>query len=234
MTNNFTTKSSIPIIAIIIGFVAIFVVILVFAIEVSPPTLTSTPSVMQPASSPSSSLYFPEAVPLPTEIAKPTRTATIVPTNTPVTTLTPIILPTLFSSYSQPLPDLTVSGISDPTCATEYDDGTKLRFSIFVRNIGSARTRSFGSINTDVFLILGQRHYSLDEWATQFNGLVGSSVTEVFNLNPDDDIKFTVVIDLKGNKNFGIEVITNSGDKPIREADTTNNTLIKYFSVYCY
>jgi hypothetical protein len=85
-----------------------------------------------------------------------------------------------------------------------------------------------------VYLLLGQRRYGLDTWATEFDGVVGSSVTEVFNLNPGDDIKFTVVIDLKGNKDFGIEAITNSGESPIREADTTNNTLIEYFSANCY
>jgi hypothetical protein len=85
-----------------------------------------------------------------------------------------------------------------------------------------------------VYLILGQRRYGLDEWATQFNGVVGSSVAEVVNLNPNDDIKFTVVIDLKGNKDLGIEVIANAGANPIREADTTNNTLIEYFSIHCY
>jgi len=64
--------------------------------------------------------------------------------------------------------------------------------------------------------------------------VVGSSVTEVFNLNPNDDIKFTVVIDIKGNKSFGVEVTANSGTNPIPEADTTNNTLIKSFSSNCY
>jgi len=103
-----------------------------------------------------------------------------------------------------------------------------------VRNIGHASTRTFGSFDVDVFLILGQRHYSLEEWETQFDGVVGSSVTDVFNLNPNDDIKFTVVIDLKGNKNFGIEVIANSGVSQIRETDMTNNTLIKYVEGYCY
>ena len=105
---------------------------------------------------------------------------------------------------------------------------------MYVRNIGRASTRNFGAFETDVFLVLGQRHYSLDEWATEFNGVVGSSVTEVYNLNPGQDIKFTVVFDLIGNKDFGIEAKVNSGGNPIREADTTNNALIKYFSVYCY
>ena len=171
-------------------------------------------------------------IPLSTFTSGPTRTVTVAPTNTPFPTRTPFFLSTL-AFASQPLPDLTVLGISDPVCATEYE-GTKLRFSIFVRNIGRVRTRHFGSFDTDVYLILGQRRYSLDDWVTQFNGVVGSSVTEVFNLNPDDDVKFTVVIDIKGNKSFGIEVTANSGVNPIREADTSNNTLIKYYSIRCY
>jgi len=64
--------------------------------------------------------------------------------------------------------------------------------------------------------------------------VIGTSRLEVSNINPNDDLKFTVVIDLKGNKYFGVEVTANSGENPIREADTTNNTLIKYFSGYCY
>ena len=39
---------------------------------------------------------------------------------------------------------------------------------------------------------------------------------------------------MRGNKIFGIEVIANSGTNPIREADMTNKTLIKYYSIYCY
>ena len=218
-----------------IAIVMIMAVICLTVIAIKPGLLQTilkpTPTAIQPTSS-LSSLYQPEVLPLPTDTPGPTQTATSVPTNTPAPSSTPIIPPTLILSYNQ-LPDLTVTGISDPVCAPEYE-GTKLRFSIFVRNIGRASTRYFGSFDTGVYLILGQRRYGLDEWATQFNGVVGSSVIDVSNLNPDKDIKFTVVIDLKGNKDFGIEVIANSGANPIREADTTNNTLIKYYSVYCY
>lgn len=190
-----------------------------------------TPTAISPISNPVDG-YQPEIIPLPSHTPGPTQTATVVPTNSPFPTRTPFVLPTI-ASNNQSLPDLTVTGISDPVCAPEYE-GTKLRFSIFVRNIGRARTRSFGSFEVDVYLILGQRRYSLDEWTTQFDGVVGSSITEVFNLNPNDDIKFTVVIDLRGNKDFGVEVIANSGENPIREADMMNNTLIKYYSAYCY
>jgi len=234
MANDFKSKHSIEnTIAIII----IMAVICMTAIVVEPEILQRIskpiPTVVLPTSSPSDN-YHPEIIPLFTLTPAPTWTATAAPTTTPPATRTPFILPTLVFD-SQPLPDLIVSGISDPVCATEYEgDHTILRFSIFVRNIGRASTRYFGPFDVGVYLILGQRHYSLDEWAEQFNGLVGSSVTEVYNLNPNDDIKFTVVIDLIGNKDFGIEVIANSGENPIREADMTDNTLIKYFSVYCY
>ncbi len=70
--------------------------------------------------------------------------------------------------------------------------------------------------------------------ALKHQSMVGSSIVEVANLDPGQDIKFTVVIDLKGNKELGIEVIANSGANPIREADMINNTLIKYFSAHCY
>jgi hypothetical protein len=131
------------------------------------------------------------------------------------------------------LPDLTVTGLSEPVCVPEYES-TILEFTFFVRNIGRASTRNFGVFDVGVFFILGQRRYSLEEWETQFDGVIGTSNMVVSNLNPNDDIKFTVVIDLIGNKDFGIEVVANSGEIPIREADMTNNTLLKYFSGYCY
>ena len=236
MTNNSRSNYTISVIAIIIGVIGIFVTVVAFAFVFSPPTPILTPTAIQPTSSPASlsNPYQPESLPLPTYTPGPTQTGTSVPTTTPFPTRTPFVLPTIaIDSQLLQLPDLTVTAISDPVCATEYE-GTKLRFSIFVRNIGQASTRYFGTFDTDVFLILGQSRYGLDEWATEFNGVVGSSVKEVFNLDPDEDIKFTVVIDLKGNKDLGIEVIANSGVNPIREADTTNNTLTKYFSAYCY
>ncbi|HKI52573.1 MAG TPA: hypothetical protein VJ987_00495 [Anaerolineales bacterium] len=230
MANSPRPKHPIEVIAAVVGFVIVCVVIVVFAFVVSPPALKPAPTLIQPTSSPVSS-YQPEIIPLPTDMPEPTKTATVAPTNTPIPSPTPLVVPTLVSNSQ--LPDLIVSGISDPVCRPDYP-GTILEFAIFVRNIGPASTLNFGSFDTDVYLILGQRHYSLDEWAEEFNGVIGSSVVEVFNLNPNDDIKFTVVIDLKGNKNFGIEVLANSGENPIREADMTNNTLIKYFSVFCY
>ena len=232
MTNDSRSSPSVQnVIAIIIIVAVICLTTIVIKPGIFPRISKPIPTAMQPTSS-ASSQYQPEIIPILTHTQAPTQTATSVPTNTPLPTLTPFVLPTIeFDNVT--LPDLIVSGLSDPVCATEYE-GTKLRFSIFIRNVGRARTRNFGSFDTAVYLIIGQRQYSLDEWEAEFNGLVGSSVTEVYNLNPDEDIKFTVVIDLIGNKNFGIEVTANSGENPIREADMTNNTLIKYFSVYCY
>lgn len=236
MIKNSESNLALPVTFIIIGIIGIVAAVVAFAFVLSPPVTEPTSTAIQPTSSPASSSFpfQPEGIPLATYTPPPARTSTSVPTNTPFPTRTPFLLPTIaVDSQLLQLPDLTVTAISDPVCATEYE-GTKLRFSIFVRNIGQASTRYFGSFGTDVYLILGQRRYSLDEWAEKFNGVVGSSVAEVANLNPGEDIKFTVVIDLKGNKAFGVEVTANLGENPIREADTTNNTLIKYFSVYCY
>lgn len=233
MTNTSRVNHVFSVTAIVVGVIGIIAVVAAFAFVLSPPTLSPMPTATQPVSIPSSG-YQPEVIPLVTHTPAPARTSTSLPVNTPPPTRTPFVVPTIaIDSQLLQLPDLTVTAISDPVCATEYE-GTKLRFSIFVRNIGHASTRYFGSFDTDVYLILGQRRYSLDEWAEKFDGVVGSSVVEVVNLDPDQDIKFTVVIDLKGNKGIGVEVTANSGENPIREADMTNNTLIKYFSGYCY
>ena len=231
MTNNSQSFPSMQnVMAIFIVLAVICLTVVAIKPGILPKISKSIPTAIQPTSSPSNG-YQPEILPLSTFTSVPTQTATAAPPNTALPTRTPFILPTL-AFDSQPLPDLTVTGISDPVCATEYE-GTKIRFAIFIKNIGRARTRYFGSFDTSVFLILGQRRYSLAEWEEQFNGVIGSSIAEVVNLNPDQDIKFTVVIDLKGNKTFGVEVIANSGENPIHEADMTNNTLIKYYSVSC-
>jgi len=231
MTNHSNSYDSFQVIAAIIGIIAACLTVIAFAFVFSPHTSNPTQTAIQPTTS-FSSEYQPEIIPPPTDTPGPAQTLAIAPTNTPFPMPTPFLSPTIDLEH-QPLPDLAVTGISNPVCAPEYE-GTKLRFSIFVRNIGRAGTRPFGPFKTAVYLILGQRHYSLDEWKTEFNGVVGSSITEVFNLNPNDDIKFTVVIDLKGNKSFGVEVVANAGEEPIRETDTANNTLTKYYKVYCY
>lgn len=215
----------------IIGSIGIAVI--VFGAETAPAALKPTPTTVSPITSHSSD-YQPEIIPPLTQTPDLTRIPTNAPTNTSVPTRTLVVLPTIVStSQLLQLPDLTVTGLSEPVCVPEYES-TILEFTFYVRNIGRASTRSFGSFDVGVFFILGQRRYSLEEWETQFDGVIGTSNMVVSNLNPNDDIKFTVVIDLIGNKDFGIEVVANSGEIPIREADMTNNTLLKYFSGYCY
>ena len=231
MANNSTSNYSIQVAVVIIGVISICVVVAAFAYVFSPPIAEPTPTAIMPTSIPAGS-YQPEIIPVPTDTPDLAGTATLEPTDTREPAFTPTVTPT-DTFINGPLPDLTVTGLGDPICRPDYP-GTILEFTFYVRNIGRASTRAFGSFDVGVNLILGQRRYSIEEWATQFNGLIGSSKLEVFKLNPSDDIKFTVVIDLKGNKKFGIEVIANSGENPIREADTTNNRLIKYYSFYCY
>jgi hypothetical protein len=233
MTDNSRVNRIFSLTAIIVGVIGILATVLAFAFELSPPTATSTPTGTQPTSSPSGG-YQPEVIPLVTHTPGRTQTETAAPTNTPLPTRTPFVLPTIVStSQLLQLPDLIVTGLSEPVCVPDRI-GTIYEFTFYVRNIGRAPTRSFGSFDVGVYLILGQVRYGLDEWAEEFDGVIGASKMEVSNINPNDDLKFTVVIDLKGNKDFGVEVIANSGENPIREADTTNNTLIKYFSMYCY
>lgn len=108
-----------------------------------------------------------------------------------------------------------------------------IKLNIIVRNVGPGSTRSFGPFSVRVNLILGQHRYSLDEWASGFNGVIGSSNMDISNLSPNGDVKLNLSIDLKGNTKFGVEVIANSGSNTIPETNTTNNTLIQSFSVIC-
>jgi hypothetical protein len=78
------------------------------------------------------------------------------------------------------LPDLIVTGLSEPVCVPDRE-GTVLEFTFYVRNIGRAPTRSFGPFDVGVFLFLGQVRYGLDEWAKEFNGVIGTSRLEVSN-----------------------------------------------------
>ena len=102
-----------------------------------------------------------------------------------------------------------------------------------MRNIGPVSTRAFGPFNVLVSLILGERRYSLDEWAKGFDGVVSRSNMDIPNLNPQGDVKLNVAIDLKGSTTFGIEVIANSGTHTIPESDMTNNTLIQGYTIIC-
>jgi hypothetical protein len=151
----------------------------------------------------------------------PAPTQTLTPTRTPI---------------PRPLPDLTVTGISDPVCVHDNRPDTQKAFvnlTINVRNIGPGSTKYYGPFSVQINLVLGQRHYSLDQWASDFNGLISVSNLQTWILNPNSDVEFKVGLDLKGNTTFGIEVIANTDSNPIPELDTTNNTLIQYFSIYC-
>jgi len=231
MANNSRSKFSIPVIAIIIGIIGVCVTVVAFAFVFSPPAFKQTPSAVLPTAI-SSSRYQPEIIPIPTDTLDLSGTATNMLTDAPVTTFSPTLTPTS-TLINGPLPDLIVTGLSDPFCVPDHI-GTIFRFTFFVRNIGRAPTRSFGPFDVGVYIILGQRTYELDEWAAKFNSVVGTSNLEISNLNPNGDIKLTLVIDLIGNRDFGIEVKANSGANPVPEADTTNNALIKYYSAYCY
>jgi len=172
---------------------------------------------------------------VPTDTSLPVLTSTITPTDTPAATFTPS--PTLTRTpIPRPLPDLTVSGISDPVCTHDYRPDTQKAFvnlTINVRNIGLGSTKYYGPFSVRINLVLGQRHYSLDEWASDFNGLISVSNLQTWILNPNSDVEFKVGLELKGNTKFGIEAIANTASNPIPEFDTTNNTLTQYFSIYC-
>lgn len=222
--------------AVVVGVISIVVIAAAFPNIVSPLDSRPTPTVWQTTVSPtvSSSSYQPELLPPPTYTPPPTRTSTPVPTNTPLPTRTPFVLPTIaFDSPLLLLPDLTVTGIGNPICVPDRK-GTIVEIGIFIRNIGRAGTRYFGSFHVDVTLLMGRQRYGLDEWAQKFNGVIGTSNMEISSLDANADVKLTVVLDLKGNKDFGVEVLVNSGDDPMREEDMTNNSLTKYFSAQCY
>lgn len=236
MTENHSTTPRWLTAVIVVGFIGIVVIAAAFPGIVSPSPAQPTPTPTTAPRTPTrrSASYQPEVLPLSTYTPAPTRTSTAAPTPTPFPTRTPFVLPTIaFDSPLLLLPDLTVTGISDPLCLPERG-GTIIELSIFIRNIGRAGTRYFGSFSVDVFLLMGEQRYGLDEWAEKFNGVVGASNLEIASLGANEDVKLMLVLDLKGNKNLGVEVRVNSGDDPMREEDMTNNSLIKYFSVKCY
>lgn len=223
-------------VAIAVGVLAVVVIAAAFPTIVSPPPLTATPLTLPTLKMPSppADSYQPEIFPLPTFTPRPSPTVTLTPTNTPFPTPTPFILPTIVSrSDLLLLPDLTITGVSDPLCVPDRK-GTVIELDMIVRNIGQAGTRYFGAFQVEINFILGEQRYSLDDWAKGFNGLIGASPLEISALDAGQDLKLVVVIDLKGNKSFGVEVTVNSGADPIRETDRSNNTLTKYFSVRCY
>jgi len=193
-----------------------------------------TPTVMDSTLIPTTN-YKAEIVPASTASPEATQTSTSLPTDTPIPTHTST--PALTTPITRPLPDLTVTGISDPVCMQgTFDDVVRnyAKVTVVVWNIGHGSTWHFGTVDVNISLILGQTHYSLVEWATQFDGMISVPNLTIANLNPDRSISFNLYIDLKGNRNFGVEATANSGVNPIPELDKSNNTLIKYFTIYCY
>ena len=235
MSNSPKPKLPVQIIfAILLVVATISLVVIAIVSRILPPNLKPTPTANQ---SPTSTLailpkqLFTETSIVPTTIPNPTGTSTVIPTDTPISTFTPT-----YTSTARLLPDLIVAGISDPVCIKDprvIPEKTYIKFSFVVRNIGLGSTQAFGPFNVLVHLILGQRRYSLAEWAKGFNGVVSSSNMTISNLNPKGDVKLNVAIDLKGSTRFGIEVIANSGLHIIPESDMTNNTLIQGYSMIC-
>ena len=233
MTNNSKPKTPIQVIFAVTLLIATVILVLTALLLIFKP---STSAIRLPNSIlPTQTL--PETTAVLTDTPSPTRTATMTVTTTP--TLAPTHTPTLVPTYTltdQPLPDLTVTGISDPICIHDTRPATEkayIKLNIIVRNIDRGSTESFGSFSVHINLILGQRHYGLDEWASRFNGVIGISNLDISNLDPNADVELKLAIDLKGNTIFGIESIANSGTNPIPESNTANNTLIQYFSIYC-
>lgn len=227
MTNNPKPKLPIQVIFAILLLVATITVGFVVLLVIFKPSITTIqlPNLISPTQTLSKT---PVVL---TDTPSPTRTSTNIPTDTSTPTVAPSLTPT-YTPIAKPLPDLTVTGISDPVCLRDGRSGS-VELTIVVRNMGRGATRSFGRFDVRINLILGQRHYGLDEWASRFNGVIGSSNPEIVNLNPNADVELKIALDLKGNSIFGIEALANSGSNPILESDTTNNTLIKYFSIYC-
>lgn len=235
MPNSETRSSFMLKLVVAVGVLAVVVIAAAFPTIVSPPA-TATPFLSPTSSMPSQppADYQPERFPLQTFTPLSSPTSTLAPTHTPFPTRTPFILPTIASNSDLLLlPDLTVTGVSAPLCVPDRK-GTVVELDIFVRNIGKAGTRYFGAFEVGVYLMLGGQRYSLNEWAEEFNGVIGASPLQISALDAGQDVKLIVVMDLKGNKELGVEVVVNAGEDPMREADMTNNTLKQYFSANCY
>jgi len=236
VANNQKPKMPIQIIfAILLAVATIFTVVIAIMPKVLPMIVEPTPTELQASSSTPASIL---STPLFTETSSlPTNTPTLAWTSTPTATDTPAFTFTpKYTSTPQRFPDLIVTEISASTCTKDQrvtPEKLYIKLSFIVRNIGPGSTRPLGPFSVRVNLILGQRHYSLEEWASDFNGVIGSSNMDIANLDPNGDVKLNVSIDLKGNTNFGVEVIANSGLYIIPESNITNNTLIQGFSVIC-
>jgi hypothetical protein len=235
MTNN--SKPAFPIeilLLIIVTLTGICITLILVGPELLPQILKPTPGANPPASV-TPRPYQPEVIPALTDTPNLIPTSTIPPTNTPIPTLTPKRTPTI--TITGPLPDLTVTGISDPICTQNHvgtETGNFLNFTIYIRNIGRVATRSFGPFDVTIALMIGQTSYGLEEWTSRFNGVAGTSKLKISNLNPNADVALKLEINLRGNRNFGIQATANSGANTIPESNTTNNTRTEYFSIFCY
>jgi hypothetical protein len=129
-----------------------------------------------------------------------------------------------------------VVAISNPICTRDHrvtPEKVYVKLTITVRNLGPASTSSFGLFSVRVTLIFGQQRYSLDEWASRYNGLVNTPNLDISNLNPNEDAEINLSIDLKGHTNYSVEAVANSGSNSIPESNTTNNVLTQSFSTDC-
>jgi len=234
MTNDPRPAFPIEIVfVIVVTLAAICITLVTVGPKIWPEILKPTPRAIPPTSI-TPRPYQPEVIPAPTDTPKLLPTSTLSRTNTPSPTSTPTLTPTTL--IKGPLPDLTVTGISDPICTQNHigtNIGKFLNFTIYVRNIGRVSTRPFGPFDVEISLILGQTYYGLDEWTSRFNGVVGSSNLKISNLNPNAGTSLKLEIDLMGHTEFGLRVIANSGVNTIPETNTANNTLIESFSIYC-
>jgi len=240
MTNQSNPKLSIQVVIAIIGaVVAICTAIIAIVPFVLPLIIKPTPTAIQSPTSILPAQPILETSVIPTDTPNLVQPATIAVSDTLVPTFTPTLTPTLtptFTSTSPPLADLIVVAISNPVCTRDHRfTPTKVyvKINVTVRNIGPGSTNSLGPSSVRVNLIFGQARFSLDEWASKFNGVVNDPDLEVTNLNPNDDSEIKLSIDLKGNANFSIEAIANSGPNIIPESDTTNNILTQNFSIDC-
>lgn len=236
VANNPKPKLPIQVIfAMILTVATIFAIVIAIVPAALPvivkPTLTTIPVITTATQPILTEQFFTQRLVTPTNAPILIVTSTTTPTDTPAATFTPT-----FTSTPQPLPDLIVTGISDPICTKDQrvtPEKLYVKFSFIVRNVGLGSTGSFGPFSVRVNLILGQHHYSLEEWASGFQGVIGSSNMDITNLDPSGDVELNVSIDLKGNTSFGVEVIANSGLYTIPESNTANNSFVQGFSVIC-
>jgi len=225
------SKRSSHSIVIVMGIIAVFCAAVVFAFMVSPPDSNPTPTTVPPTAHPSNQ-YQPEIIPAQTDSPASMRTEEAVPIKTSVPALIPTVTPA-YTAVNGPLPDLVVTGISDPVCMPQFGS-TTMMFNIYVENVGRKATHYFGPSEVGIFLIVGQQRYSLDEWRTRFDSVVGNPNLVISNIGSEQGIRLALVLDMKGVTKFELEATANTGVHPIPEADVTNNTLTKRFSFYCY